>query len=146
MFSNTGSGSCIIHNKLQWNSTQNVNIDIFSKKNACQNVTCEISAILSRPQMVMLMYAKILYVARVHWVFQAGGSSLKVIQFSRPTDCWYLAMLTIRTICHARDLWKFARSCRQLCLLCPPYPWNLPGGIALLSGFRSSQADLKSTE
>ena len=43
----------------------------------------------------------------------------------------------IRTICYVRNLWKFARSCKQLCLLCPTDPWNLPG-TALLSGFQSS--------
>ena len=51
----------------------------------------------------------------------------------------------IRTICHAWDLWKLSRSCKQLCLLSPPDLWNLPG-TALLSGFQSSQGALKSTE
>ena len=39
---------------------------------------------------------------------------------------------------HAEDLWKLVQSCKQLCLLCPPAPWNLPS-TTLLSGFRSSQ-------
>ena len=47
-------------------------------------------------------------------------------------------LIIIRTICHAWDLWKLAQSCKQLCLLCLPDPWNLPD-TALLSGFRSSQ-------
>ena len=33
--------------------------------------------------------------------------------------------LKIRTICHARDLWKSVWPCKQLCL-CPPDPWNFP--------------------
>ena len=37
------------------------------------------------------------------------------------------AMLQIRTMCHACDLWKVIRSCKQLHLLCPPDPCNLPG-------------------
>ena len=54
-------------------------------------------------------------------------------------------VLTIGTICHAQDLWKLARCCKQLYLLYLPDPWNLPG-TALLSGFQSSQGALKSTE
>ena len=46
---------------------------------------------------------------------------------------------------HAQDVWKMAWSCKQLHLLCPPNPWNLPG-TALLSGFQSSHGALKSTE
>ena len=42
--------------------------------------------------------------------------------------------LKIRTTCHVRDLWKSARSCKQLRLLCPPDPWNSPGTV-LLRGF-----------
>ena len=45
------------------------------------------------------------------------------------------------TICHARDLWKLARSCKQLCLLCLPYPWSLPGA-ASLSGFQSPRVEI----
>ena len=55
------------------------------------------------------------------------------------------AVLKIRTICHARDLWKLAQSCKQLHLLCLPDSSNLPG-TALLSGYQSSQGALKSTE
>ena len=33
---------------------------------------------------------------------------------------WAKAVLKIRTICHARDLWKLAQSCKQLHLLCLP--------------------------
>ena len=47
-------------------------------------------------------------------------------------------VLKISTICHVRDLWKLALSCKQLWLSCPPDPWNLPG-TALLSGFQSSR-------
>ena len=50
-----------------------------------------------------------------------------------------------RTICHVWDLWKLARSCKQMCLLCLPDPWNL-SGAALLSGFQSSPRALKSTD
>ena len=45
------------------------------------------------------------------------------------------AVLNIKTICHARGLWKLARSCKQLHLLCPPDIWNLPG-TTRLSGFQ----------
>ena len=54
-------------------------------------------------------------------------------------------VLTIRTICHAGNLWKLARSCKQLQLLCLEKPCNIPG-TALLSGFQSSQGALKSTK
>ena len=47
-----------------------------------------------------------------------------------------ILVLKIRTICYAPDLWKLARSCKQLCLLCLPDLWNLPR-TALLSGFQS---------
>ena len=40
------------------------------------------------------------------------------------------------TFCHVRDLWKLSWSCKQLCSLCPPDPWNLPS-TTLLGGFRS---------
>ena len=53
---------------------------------------------------------------------------------------WAKAVLKIRTICHARDLWKLAQSCKQLHLLCPSYLWNLPG-TSFLSGFQSSRGD-----
>ena len=43
-------------------------------------------------------------------------------------------VLRVRTIVHARNLWKLARSCKQLRLLCPPDPWNRPG-TALLNEF-----------
>ena len=55
------------------------------------------------------------------------------------------AVLKIEAICHVRDLWKLARYCKQLHLLCQPDPWNLPG-TALLSEFQSSWWALKSTE
>ena len=47
-----------------------------------------------------------------------------------------LSLLKIRTICHARDLWNSARSCKQLRFLCPPEPLNF-SGTALLGGFQS---------
>ena len=56
-----------------------------------------------------------------------------------------IAVFKFRIICHAQDLWKLARSCIQMHLLCPPDPWNLPG-TALLSGFQNSCGALKSTE
>ena len=62
----------------------------------------------------------------------------------RPT-CSVQAVLKIRTICHARELWNLARSCEQLPLLCLPVPWNLPG-TALPSGFQSSCGASKSAE
>ena len=46
-------------------------------------------------------------------------------------------VLKIKTIDHARDLWKLALSYRQLRLLCPPNPCNLPG-TAFHSGFKAS--------
>ena len=45
------------------------------------------------------------------------------------------------TICHGRDLWKLSRSFKQLCLLCPPDPWDLPG-TALFNGFQSSRGEI----
>ena len=56
-----------------------------------------------------------------------------------------ISVIKIRTICHVRDLWKLARSCKQLRLLCSPDPWNFPGA-ALCRGFQSSHGALKSTE
>ena len=49
-----------------------------------------------------------------------------------------VAVLKIKTICHARDLWKLAQSWKQLRLPCPPDPYNL-SGTALLGGFQSSR-------
>ena len=46
-----------------------------------------------------------------------------------------------RTMGHARNLWKFTRSCKQLRLLCQPDPWNLPN-TALLSAFPLSKTVL----
>ena len=43
-------------------------------------------------------------------------------------------VLKIMTICHARDQWKFARSCKQMRSL---HPWNLPG-TALVSEWISA--------
>ena len=37
------------------------------------------------------------------------------------------AVIKVRNFCHGQELWKLARSCKQLQLLCPPDPWNLPG-------------------
>ena len=51
-------------------------------------------------------------------------------------------LLKIKTICHAWDLRKLARSCKQLYLLCLPHPWNLPC-IVLLSGFQSSHGSFE---
>ena len=48
------------------------------------------------------------------------------------------SVMKIRTICHARGLWKLARSYKQLRLLCPTDPWKLPGTL-LLSEFQISQ-------
>ena len=56
-----------------------------------------------------------------------------------------LAGLINRTIGHAQDLWNVACSCKQLRLLCPSDPWNLPE-TALLSGFKNFWGTLKSTE
>ena len=56
---------------------------------------------------------------------------------------WY-AVLKIKTICHVWDLWKLARFYKELLLLCPPDPSNLPG-TALLSGFQSSRGALSKT-
>ena len=42
-----------------------------------------------------------------------------------------IPVFKIRTIGYARDLWKLARSCKQLHLLCPSDPWNLPGTALL---------------
>ena len=55
------------------------------------------------------------------------------------------SVLKMRTIWHALDLWKLARSCKQLHWLCLPDLWNL-SGTTLLHGFQSSRGALKSTE
>ena len=47
-----------------------------------------------------------------------------------------LAVLNITAICHARDRWKSALFCKQLRLLYPPDPLNLPW-TALRSRFQS---------
>ena len=54
-----------------------------------------------------------------------------------------IAVSKTRTICHAEGLWKLAWSYKQLCLPCPPDPWNLPS-TALLSWFQ--RGALKSFE
>ena len=54
-------------------------------------------------------------------------------------------VLKIRTVCHARDLWKLAQSYKETYLLCLPDSWNLPR-IVLLSGFQNSRGALKLTE
>ena len=46
-------------------------------------------------------------------------------------------VLKIRTICHTQHLWKLAQTYKQLCLLCPSDPWNLPD-TALLRRFPGS--------
>ena len=46
-------------------------------------------------------------------------------------------MFKIRANWHAQDLWKLARCCEKLHLLCPPDTLNLPG-TALLIEFQSS--------
>ena len=43
------------------------------------------------------------------------------------------AVLIIKVIRHARNLWKLARSSKQLRLLCPPDPWNVQGTVSLRS-------------
>ena len=63
----------------------------------------------------------------------ATNESLQVIIY---------AVLKIQTICHTRDLWKLARSCKQLHLLCLPNPWSLPG-TALFNGFQSSRGSFE---
>ena len=59
---------------------------------------------------------------------------LLVLCWSMTSVSWSFTVLKIRTICHARDLWKLARSCKELRLPCPPDPYNLLR-IALLNGF-----------
>ena len=70
----------------------------------------------------------------------SGVTSPLQWSYSSPTVELRIPVLKIRTICHVRDLWKLARSCKQLCLLCSPDPFNLRG-TALLGG-----GDLKSNE
>ena len=68
-----------------------------------------------------------------------------LISYIKPTQparlsrwfCNKHGVLKIRTICHAHDMWKLARSCWQLHWLCPPDARNLPG-TASLNGFQSS--------
>ena len=86
------------------------------------------------------------------WIYVVSETTVYILRY-RTLRWWSLgaitnniiAMLTIRIIYHARDLWKLARSYKQLHFLCPPNPCNLPGTV-LLSWFQSSHGALKSTE
>ena len=40
---------------------------------------------------------------------------------------YIIKVLRIRITWYARDLWKLARSCKHVCLLCLSVTWNLPG-------------------
>ena len=53
-------------------------------------------------------------------------------------------VLKIRTNRHVWDLWKLARSCKQVRILRPPDPWNLPA-TALINGFNAPGGALIST-
>ena len=64
----------------------------------------------------------------------------------KPTDRHWLhnSSVKIRTIFQARDLWKLARSCTQLRLLCPLNLRNVLGTVSL-SWFQTSSRVMKST-
>ena len=75
----------------------------------------------------------------LQWLGQGlEGVRIRVLQMASRQHAHYIAVSKIRTICHARVLWKMARAWKQLRLLCPPNPWNLPG-TALFSGYQSSR-------
>ena len=54
----------------------------------------------------------------VKWVVNSLNTSRCCCNFGRFNH----TVFKIRTICHARDLWKLALSYKQLHLLCPPGP------------------------
>ena len=67
----------------------------------------------------------------------------------------FLFFISYKQIEEFKDSWSQAsddfekrqalvQSCKQLCLLCPPDHWDLPG-TALLNGFQSSQGAFKIT-
>ena len=62
------------------------------------------------------------------------GNILPYLRYQASVCCGPITVLKLRAICPARDLWKLARSCKQLYLLCLQKPWNLTSA-ALLSGF-----------
>ena len=72
-------------------------------------------------------------------IYLAGDvlSNGKLLFASLNTHTTVNIMHTVLTICHSRDLWKLARFCKELRLLCSPDTWNLPGTV-LLGGFQSS--------
>ena len=104
---------------------------------------------LSEPMMVSLL--RHICVALPQWIkdHMCVISDLLTLdtRYHRPNDSapHGIAVFKITTICLARDLWKLSRSCKQLRLLCPLEPWNLPG-TALPNRFQRSRGVLKSTE
>ena len=71
--------------------------------------------------------------SRIRWFYWMLIGHRLVFQH-RISSLQHTTMSKIRTIFRTWDLWKWSRSCKQLCLLCPPDPWNIPG-----SRFQSSR-------
>ena len=107
----------------------------------CSNQLHETSNMLIACMTCYRMKSQYLYCV----VFILIGQQLRNILPLHCCSQYHIPVLKIRTICNARDLWKFASPCKQLHLLCLPNPWNLPGA-AILSGFQSPQGALKSME
>ena len=61
------------------------------------------------------------------WVSQM--IQLSALPLHQHLDQWIdvIIVFNVKTICHARDLCKLARSCKHLRLLCPSDPCNLQG-------------------
>ena len=98
-------------------------------------------------RLVLEVLAKLMVGENSSWEFPKVGKRLilevRLILETRR----YNAVSKIKIISHAKGLWpvKVAWSCRQLCLLCPPDLWHLPG-TAPLSGLQSSWGVPKSAE
>ena len=105
------------------------------------------SAVLTRA-----MVCGSLRIWKLSWCFSNVNVIRQMLLFlSQKQKCPYLennatneslqvniyTVLKIQTICHARDLWKLAWSCKLLHLLCLPNLWSLLG-TALFNGFQSS--------
>ena len=85
-----------------------------------------------------------IYFNHSYRLISSDDTATTIQSTTKPCE-YFKVVLKIRTMCHGRDLRKLTWSCKQLHLLCPPDPWNLPG-TALLSGCQNSQGALKPTE
>ena len=72
-----------------------------------------------------------------NWQVRRGYSSGATLLHCRAL--LHTAVLNIRTICHAQDP---ARSSKQLCFVCPPVRWSLPGPYFKTSREKSTKTVL----